>query len=757
MPPEPVPPSPAWRRAGLLAVGLAGLLALFWAWRLAAPPPPDFQAVRGRPGSDRLLLDRHGEPLHRLRVDPQARRLPWVPLEAVAPALREAVLRAEDRRFEAHGGVDARALLAAARARVLGGPPRGASTLTMQLAALLEPERLGRGGRRSLAQKLAQLRAAWALEARWSKAQILEAYLNLVPWRGELVGVAALARAVFGKPPEALDRREAALAAALLRAPQAAPATVARRACRLLAAGGAPGEGCQGLQDEALARLGRRQPVPDAQDSPQLAPHLARRLLPGAAGPSLRSSLDARLQRLAREALRQQLAELRGRGVEDGAVLILDNQHGEVLAWVGSSGEDRSRAAEVDGVLARRQAGSTLKPFLYALAFEQRWLSAASRLEDRPLDLAGPGGLYQPQNHDRRHHGWVSARVALGSSLNVPAVRLVEAVSPTAFHARLLALGMALPESGGHYGPSLALGSAEVSLLELAQAYRSLARGGRPGPLRWQPVGGAPGDPPPSDPLGPIPPGAQGPPPFEPAVAWLLGDILADPEARALGFGLDTVLTTRHWTAVKTGTSKDLRDNWCVGYSRRHTVAVWVGNASGQPMRDVSGLAGAAPAWRSLMDALHRLDPDAAAQAGPPPPAPGLEARTVTLAPAAEPPRREWFLPGTPEAGPAAPADAPPRIASPADGSLHALDPDIPPAAQALHLQADPPSLPGWRWRLDGRILGPVRTLRLPPRPGEHRLELLDPAGAVRATARFTVRDPRPAPPLPRLPGALPS
>lgn len=737
MPPSTSPPEAA-RRArpgralgGLAGLVLAGLVAVA-AWPAAAPPP-DFAAVRAAPGSDRILFDRHGEALHRLRVDPSVRRLPWVPLEAVAPALREAVLRAEDRRFARHGGVDGLALAAAVLARLRGGPPRGASTLSMQLAALLDPEGLGRGGRRSLPAKLAQMRAAWALEARWSKDQILEAYLNRVPWRGELVGVGAMARSLFGKAPEALDRREAALAAALLRAPNAPPDRVARRACRLLAP--APGEDCAGLAAEARARLGGRLPSADPADGPQLAPHLARRLLADAGPEGLRSSLDARLQRLAREALAQQLAELRGRGVEDAAMVVLDNASGEVLAWVGAV-EAGSQAPEVDGVLARRQAGSTLKPFLYGLALEQRWLTAASALEDRPLDLAEAGGLYRPQNHDRRHRGWVSARTALASSLNVPAVRLVEALSPAVFRARLVGLGFDLPEPGGHYGPSLALGAAEVSLLELAQAYRTLARGGQPGTLRWTPAGPAA-----------LPaPTAR----LDPGVAWLLGDILADREARAPGFGLDSVLATRHWTAVKTGTSKDLRDNWCVGFSRRHTVAVWVGNAGGQPMRDVSGQAGAAPAWRQMVDTLHRLDPEAATLAGPPPPPAGLEAHPAPRTPAAEPPRPEWFLAGTAMQDPAPAAHrALPRIVSPADGSLHALDPDIPPAAQALHLQAEPAQGPGWRWRLDGRLLGEARPRRLPPVPGAHRLELLDPAGQVRASARFRVRDPRPAPPLP--------
>ena len=178
-----------------------------------------------------------------------------------------------------------------------------------------------------------------------------------------------------------------------------------------------------------------------------------------------------------RRAAQRQLAELRGRHVEDGAVLVLDNASGDVLAWVGSSG-DLSGAAEVDGVLARRQPGSTLKPFVYELAFEQRFITPATLLDDSPAQLATASGLYLPQNYDRHFKGWVSARTALGASLNVPAVRVGAMLGADALFARLNAFGLALPESGGYYGASLALGSADVTLLALTNAYRALANGG---------------------------------------------------------------------------------------------------------------------------------------------------------------------------------------------------------------------------------------------------------------------------------------
>jgi membrane carboxypeptidase/penicillin-binding protein PbpC len=259
---------------------------------------------------------------------------------------------------------------------------------------------------------------------------------------------------------------------------------------------------------------------------------------------------------------------------------------------VGSSG-DLSDAQEVDGVTAMRQAGSTLKPFLYAQALAERRLTAASLLDDSAASISTAAGLYIPQNYDHQFKGWVSTRTALGASLNVPAVRALVMVSPEAMARTLKAAGLPLRESGDYYGYSLALGSAEVPLLGLANAYRTLANGGRYAPVRWMPAAALPS--------------VQA---IDPTAAFIVGDILSDPNARARTFGTDSILATRMWTAVKTGTSKDMRDNWAVGWSSRYTVGVWVGNASGAPMHDVSGTSGAAPVWAAVMRHLHQKVPE---------------------------------------------------------------------------------------------------------------------------------------------------
>jgi penicillin-binding protein 1C len=705
---------------------------------------PSFAEVRAaHKPSDAWLLARDGTPLATLRIDRTVRRLPWVPLRDIAPTLRRAVLISEDKRFLEHAGVDWQAAAAGAWNNLRNEKTRGASTLSMQLAGLLDAESR-RKGRRNLLQKLDQTAAALRLERSWNKDQILEAYLNLVPFRGELEGVAAMSRGLFGKWPEGLDEQEAALAAALLRAPNAKPDVVARRACGLL----------REMRREALCRdidavaaVALTGVLHRADQTPQLAPHLAVKLLTQP-GQRVKSTLDAELQRFAGETLRRHLGALEKRNVEDGAVVVADNATGEILAWIGSSG-DLSEAAEVDGVTALRQAGSTLKPFLYGMAFERRDLTAASLIEDAPLTLATGNGLYAPQNYEPDYRGWVSARTALAGSLNVPAVKTLVRLGADEFQQGLRRFGFdSLTERGDWYGYSLALGSADVSLLMLANSYRTLANQGRWTNLRATPDGKT--APCRADACGAF----SGKPQraMSAAASFLVSDILADRAARAGSFGLESWLATPYWSAAKTGTSKDMRDNWCAGYSRRFTVAVWVGNASGAAMHDVSGISGAAPVWREVMDWLHRGDGEGRGRVSSLAPSPptGVIARTIYFEPhfeplagsSAEPPRREWFLAGT-ERGVvrAAQAKSLARIGYPAAGTVIALDPDIPPGRQRLPLQLTARGEPGWQWRIDGKPAGRAdRPGRWLPQPGKHRLALVDAKNVELDAVAFEVR-----------------
>ena len=736
---------------------------------------PGFDAVRAdfHP-SETVLLDRAGQPIHRLRTDARVRRGQWVALQGISPALRQALVLSEDKRFYEHSGVDWRAVSSAAWANLWNQRTRGASTLTMQLAGLLDDDlALGTGGR-TLRQKIGQAVMATRLEAGWQKSQILEAYLNLVPFRGELVGIDALSRTLFAKAPHGLQDTEAAIAAALVRAPNARPALVAQRACGVLKAMRGPGAAtdCVALDMQTAVALARRA----FAASEGIAPHVARRLAAaqgGDAPATLPSTLDAGLQRLAQQTLQQHIRELHGRNVEDGAVVVLDNASGEVLAWVGSTG-GLSRAAEVDGVTAPRQPGSTLKPFLYAQAIAERRLTAASLLHDSPAHLQTASGLYIPQNYDRQFKGWVSARTALAASLNVPAVRTLVMVSPEPFARQLGALGIVLKEGGGYYGYSLALGSAEVNLLQLTNAYRALANRGQWCEARLQPPAllprpsgeraGVRGGAVAREAAPPSPASGRGResgcrPALDPAAAFIVTDILADPNARARTFGTDSILSTRFWTAVKTGTSKDMRDNWAVGFSERYTIGVWLGNASGAAMWDVSGTSGAAPVWAALMRHLHARTPSR-----PPAPPPGVLRQRVRFGDQLEAARDEWFLPGTQQAlfaidskaASARPASAggqkglkseddpavPPRITAPQDGIILALDPDIPPARQRLTLLADaggaaPASL---RWWIGAREVGRGPQAQWLPWPGRHVVQLRDAAGRVQDERRIEVR-----------------
>jgi len=689
--------------------------------------------------SEAWLLARDGQQLQSLRVDRQVRRFAWTRLPEVSTSLCRAVILSEDKRFYEHGGVDWKAAGNAAWNNFWNTRTRGASTLTMQLAGLLEEENKRRG-RRSLFEKISQTAMALRLEKSWTKKQILEAYLNLVNFRGEHQGIAAMSQSLFGKWPDGLDEQESALAAALIRSPNASPQVVTKRACALLTEMGRASE-CASLS--GLATVALTGGLKQGDKAPSRAPHLARKLLTQP-GQQLKSSLNADLQIFAAESLRRHLAGLTRQNAQDGAVLVIDNASGEVLVWVGSSG-DLSAAAEVDGITALRQAGSTLKPFLYALAFENRSLTPASLIEDAPLSLETGNGLYTPQNYEPQYQGWVSARMALAGSLNVPAVKTLVRLGPDTFLQRLHLLGFAsLKEDGDWYGYSLALGSADVSVLMLANAYRTLANAGRWSPLRITP--GKTTSPAPCTKEGCVDvfTGAAHSA-FTPQAAFLVADILSDPNARAGTFGLESWLATPYWAAVKTGTSKDMRDNWCAGFSRHYTVVVWIGNAAGEPMHNVSGVSGAAPVWREVMDWLHRGDPAIArpkrASQRPDAP-PGVVKTTIRFEPPKEPPRQEYFVTGTErKVIIAANNQSLARIKYPANGAILALDPDIPPHRQRLPLHLSAPAGPGWQWRMDKQSLGRAdRKILWLPQPGRHRLALVDEKGKEIDVVEFEVR-----------------
>lgn len=410
---------------------------------------PDFEQVRASwVASDAVLLDRRSEPLADLRLDMQTRRLPWVSLQSLPSAMREALLAAEDKRFFEHSGVDWKAFLGAAWQNIWSHTHRGASTLTMQLAGLLKPTLQlpdqGRG-RRSLSQKWDQSVAALELEHRWSKPQILEAYINLAPFRGDLVGLGAASQLIFGLEPQQLTRRESVIIAALLRGPNARPALVARRAC-VLAAHLRDTKLCPQITQLAQTRLD----APRNQSRYTLAPHLARSLL-HTPGEQLTSTLDASLQR-------RLVAGVQKSGLNAG-VLVIDNASGEVRAWVGNA-----QAVQNDLLLARCDCRLWWAPFAAALGIELRSHTAASLLIDptRVLDARdAPVGV-------------PSSLVSLRTALQRQQTGALQSL----MHALPAELAERLHAQGFERVDQLADGNIEVVPALLAPAWRSFAAGG---------------------------------------------------------------------------------------------------------------------------------------------------------------------------------------------------------------------------------------------------------------------------------------
>ena len=518
-------------------------------------------------------------------------------LADIDPDLIRAVLAVEDERFYRHHGVDARATARAFRDNLRAGRVvSGASTITMQTARLL------RDIPRTWSGKIRQALWALRLEAHLEKGSILEIYLNRLPLGQGAIGVAAAASLYFDASASELSLGRAALLAALAHAPsQDNPLVDAARAqrrraavlARLLEVGYAtPADVERALAEPVLERNRR---------APFLAPHFTTRALlwveegGGAASGRLRTTLDLSLQEGMEAEVRHTVDMLADRRAEHAAALVLDNESGSILAWVGSPDFWADTAGQVDMVVSRRQPGSALKPFLYALAFE-RGYSAATILPDLPTTYSTAAGLYEPRNYDRRFRGPVRAREALASSYNVPAVELAHRLGAGSFLAALRRAGFASLEAGAeHYGIGLALGNGDVTLLELANAYRALVSGGVWRPYRWL-LDDAAADAPPSLPGRGVPDGPES----ERRVvseraAYLVLDILSDPVARAPGFGPVTPFDFPFPVAVKTGTSRRFTDNWAVGVTRRFTVAVWAGNFSGRPMAGVSGITGAGP------------------------------------------------------------------------------------------------------------------------------------------------------------------
>jgi penicillin-binding protein 1C len=688
---------------------------------------PSFQEVKDSyRKSDAVLLDRHGKIIHELRVDPKFRRLDWTSIEEISPAFIKTVVLSEDKRFYEHQGVDWLAVSSAVIKNLFTKKSRGASTITMQLASMLDESLKPKGSKRTTGQKWDQMKAAKKLEETWSKKEILEAYQNLLTFRGELQGVSAASRGLFDKEPSGLNESESLILASLIRAPNASIEKVGSRACGLGSSLN-PSIKCEDIKMLAERTLTNKYSI---KQSRAFAPHVAYQMLKGKDnlnGTEITTTLDRDLQCYAIDVLKHHILSVRHQNVNDGAVLIVENKTGDVLAYVGSIGYESS-ARYVDGITAKRQAGSTLKPFLYALALEKEVLTPASILSDSPIDISTGLGVYKPENYENDFKGMVSVRTALASSLNIPAVRTLSLTGIDPFIQKLKLLGFGQLKSDDYYGFSVALGSADISLWELVNAYRTLANNGFMNDLRLRFED--------KD--------AKSTRVFSEEVVFIISDILSDREARSYTFSLENPLSTKYWSAVKTGTSKDMRDNWCIGYSDKYTVGVWVGNFSGAAMWNVSGITGAAPVWLEIMNYLHRENP-----VMPPEPPSGVFAKRVGFQNNMEPARVEWFIQNT---GPANTVSDEtiitlntahdfPHILYPSDGTTIALDPDIPVENQYIFFEAET-SHNDLDWVLNGQSISetfqPVLPWQL--KQGKYLLSLADKQNRVIDSVVFQVK-----------------
>lgn len=562
------------------------------------------------PQPGQYFTDRHGAPLRRLLTADLAIDAPAT-LEEIPTHLIEATLAVEDARFRQHGGIDSigviRAIYNSIRARRLVS---GASTISQQLIKITSPAQA-----RTVRNKIIESLGARKLEMSWDKNKILVAYLNRLPYGNLLTGCRAAARGYFNKPLSDLSLAECALLAGLPNRPsQLNPHRHFNQAIkrqrwvlkRMLGTG-------KITPEEYQHALGQTLQLQKSHSFAFKAPHLVDLIInktPAAITPltqspaaPIKTTIDLPLQSFVKQSINRQLQKLEQNNLRSSALqaaaVIIDNTSGEVRCLIGSRSYFNSTSGQINGAWTARSPGSALKPFTYLLALE-RGHSAASLLDDLPLEYMTPTGAYRPVNYDRRFRGPVTLRESLATSLNVPAIRMLDQLGgPAPLHASLLDLGLtSLNKEPGYYGLGLTIGSAEVRLLELTNAYACLARLGRY--ADYQLV-----TPPKEQPL-------DTRELFSPDACYILADILSDQQARTSAFGLNSPLNLPFKVACKTGTSTDYRDNWTVGFTPRYTVGVWVGCFDNQALPRISGAVGAGPIFHDIFAHLYSKPDDKA-------------------------------------------------------------------------------------------------------------------------------------------------
>lgn len=536
------------------------------------------------------VLDRNGLPLA-VSYQSKWNQNDLRPLYDVPTLLIQAFLISEDQNFYTHHGVDWRARGAAILQNIKHrGSLRGASTITEQIVRMLNPRP------RNLWSKWVEGFEAMALERSIGKQDLLEFYLNQIPYAGSRRGVVQAARYYFNRDIETLTPKEMLALVVLARAPSAYdlykhPQKIEKSLIRLsktllkqniLTQNDLKNIGAQSFT------LSKPSLMVDARHFTRYA------LLHGGEGDhkTLRTTLDSSLQSQIQNILDARIHKLASKNVTNGGVLVMDHTSGDILAWVSAGAMDPStKGGDIDPITTPRQPGSTLKPFLYAMALEKGW-NAATFIHDKPIAEAVGAGLHRFRNYSGKHYGVLTLREALGNSLNIPAILTVRHVGVDPFFEKLHQLGFeSLTRDSTIYDEGLALGNGEVTLLELTSAYAVLANRGHtktPRSLIHSNFTKVEKN------------------IFNEATTSIIGNILSDPSARMLEFGHDSILNLPARTAIKTGTSTDYRDGWAIGYNDKYVVGIWMGNLDRTPMKDVTGSTGPALALRSIFGVLNK-------------------------------------------------------------------------------------------------------------------------------------------------------
>lgn len=777
---------PRWRVALVALASAAGLLL----WVRLGPIAPDLLDLSD--ATSTVVVDRRGVPLYEALSGDETRGTLIAP-DRIPPLFAAATVAAEDRRFRSHPGIDPVAIVRAMRRNLAEGTiVEGGSTITQQAAKLLLARR-GASRSRGWSAKLREAVLALRLEHRYTKDEILALYLSLASYGNQIVGAERAGRTYFDRDLAMLTPAQAAFVAGLPQRPTTFnpyrnPSSAIARQRTILARM----EGAAALTLEQAAAARDEELVFSAIERAFLAPHLVARVLASAPGPRparIETTIDAGLQADVAGIIRSHRAALLHHGARNVAVVVLDNRRGEWLAYEGSGDyTDSLHGGAIDGVTSARQPGSALKPFTYALGFEQGY-TPASVLADIPSQFptAETGVLYSPRNYDGRYRGPLLARAALAGSENVPAVALASELGVPSLLRFLQRAGLTtFDRNAAYYGLGVTLGNAEVRLDELVAAYAAFPRGGEWIAPTWR---------------------LNDPQVRErrrlvsPRAAYWITDILSDGDARAYIFGRGGSLELPFPVAVKTGTSQAYHDNWTIGYSRDVTVGVWVGNFDRTPLRDSSGVTGAGPIFHAVMLAAQRRVADGAA-----PVVTSAAESPIVEAPAELVERDVCALSGLPanpwcpaqrrERLPRGAADEPPcawhhlaeegvltvwpgryrewarrqglvddrapaarpvvvravregsatarglSISSPASGSTYLLDPTLRREFQALPLRATTDAAGPVEWRVDGRRVGAApadAAIEWPLAVGTHVITARDAAGRT-AEAHVVVR-----------------